>query len=193
MRRKKQIICWFVAFFSILFLSLEGMVYFHQNSYLPQNADAAIILGHSLSDGRTPDIYLETRLESGLFLYKNGFCKKLIVTGGQGPKDKIPVAEAMKEWLIQKGVTESDIFTENTSKNTMENLQFSKQITDAQSIASVIIVTNDFHIYRAMLMGKTLFSSVSGSAAPSPGGIETIFWYLKEPFSLLKYYVTALF
>lgn len=186
-KRKKYMVI--LLFLLLLFIFLEGLVVFHQNSYTPHKSDAAIILGYSLKDGKEPSQILEQRLQQGLSLYKTGCFNYFIVSGGQGPQDTLPVAEAMKNWLLDHNVAEDRILTEIQSKNTYENMEYSLKIAKKHQLESMIIITSDFHMYRSMEMADDFFNQISGSASHTSFTLETLLLYLKEPFSLLKYYL----
>lgn len=98
---------------------------------------------------------LERRLCKALeYLNRNRECK-VIVSGGQGQGEDITEAEAMSKYLLDCGIEKHRIVKENTSKSTKENLQNSAvYIRDMKK--KVGIVTNNFHMYRALQIGKQL-------------------------------------
>lgn len=187
-KRKKQIRILIISVL-VVFSLLEALVIFHKDRYIPQKSDAALVLGYSLKDGNYPSTILEKRLQASLSLYQKGYFDYFIVSGGQGPKDNLAVAQAMKQWLIEHQVPQQIIFTESQSKNTYENMKYTQSIANTHNIKSVIIITSDFHIFRSMLIGKNFFETISGYSSVSPFNMETFFLYIKEPFSLLKYYI----
>ncbi len=176
----------------ITLLFLEYKVVSMQNNYAAGKSDCILILGNSLEDGKNPSKWLLERLEAGLSLYNDGFAEKIIVSGGKGPTDKVPVSQSMKEWLLLNGVSDEHILTEEASKNTYENFKFSKAIAKEENIRSVIVVTNDFHIYRSMQIASNFFKNVSGKSVYSEFDFKKLLAYLKEPFSLIKYCITTI-
>lgn len=91
----------------------------------------------------------------------------IIVSGGQGPNEHKPEAEGMAEYLVEKGVSQEQILIENTSTSTAENLKFSSQFIDEEN-ASVGIITNNFHVFRAtQIARKAGYKDVYGIAARS--------------------------
>ncbi len=93
----------------------------------------------------------------------------------------------MKEWLIEKGVSEDTVITEPMASNTYENFKYSSEISEENHINSVVIVTNDFHMYRSMLIGSRFYENISGSGAEVPMSFRKLLAYLKEPLSIIKY------
>ena len=117
------------------------------------NPQAVIVLGCQVR-GETPSIMLENRLDTALETlneYPDTVC---VVSGGKGKGEDISEAEAMRRYLTENGIPESRIINEDKSKNTRENISFSKEILDERGIDRAIIVTNDFHQYRADIYAR---------------------------------------
>lgn len=113
-----------------------------------RKADAIVILGaHVRSDGQ-PGLGLKMRTNHALQLYKKGYAKKIICTGGRGTYPP-PEAEAAARVLRQRGVPPSDILLENQSTSTWENAAYASEICRAKGYKNVIIVSDPFHLWRA--------------------------------------------
>lgn len=178
-----------IIFFTI-FIYISSLLFYvveNGDSFTPVKSDAIMILGHSLEDGSIPGDWLTLRLEEGLRLYEEGYGSYIIVTGGEGPGDKRPVADSMKEWLISKSIAEDVIITEPMASNTYENFKYTSEIAAENQIHSVVVVTNDFHMYRSMLIGSRFYENISGSSADVPLSLRKILAYIKEPLSIIKY------
>lgn len=191
---KKKFIVSFSAIFSIIciiYFSLLINIIIKGDSYNPDKSDVIIVLGYSLEDGDTPSEYLVERMETALRLYNEGYAKNIIVSGGRGPTDNIPVAVSMKKWFLDRGVPRDFIYSDTISNNTYENFVFSTEICNLNDFNSAIIVTNDFHMYRAMTMADEFFDDFSGEEAILPFGFEKNKMLLKEPLSFIKYEVLA--
>lgn len=179
----------------ILYSYTLVMVIQNGNSYTPGKSDVIIILGHSLDQDNYPEKWLEERLQEGMELYNSGYGEYIIVTGGEGPLDNVAVGEAMKNYLIENGIDESMIITENRANNTYENFKFSKElfVTDERlkDKKDILVVTNDFHMYRSMMIAEDFFHQPTGKSTETKIQIRKLFAYLKEPLSILKYKVTS--
>ena len=171
------------CFFSIL----QALIILAPFTNHPVKSDCILILGYALKDGYHPDEWLTERLEKGLELYKQGYAQLIIVSGGPGFKDHLSVAQAMKQWLIEHSVNEKDIIVEDKARNTLENFEFSKNLSQAYSIKSIIVVTNDFHIFRSMLIAKEYYEKCSAASAPSEFLLKRVFAYLREDAAVVKY------
>ena len=80
----------------------------------PPSYATVVVLGCKVN-GRDPSLMLQRRLEAALPYIKDHPEVPCIVSGGQGNNEEISEAQAMKEWLIQYGVPESQIYLEDRS------------------------------------------------------------------------------
>lgn len=178
-----------LSLFLLIFLYLQLKVVLNKDAFTPINSDAIVILGHVIDDYYMPSYLLEERLKTGLYLYNNNYADIIIVSGGIGPTDDFPVALGMKKWLINNGVPYESILMECESNNTYENFKYTKYLADYNNISSIIVVTNDFHMFRSIYIANMHFENVSGSAAYTQFNFRKLLAYLKEPLSIIKYTV----
>ncbi len=151
----------------ILYIPLLYFSYFlYTKLYLRlvkiEDPDYIIIHGAALiNDLPTP--LLMKRLDKGIEVFNN-YNKKaiIIVSGGQGKDEIFSEAEVMKKYLLNKGIPEAKILEENQSRNTFENLLFSKRLISGLN-KRVIIVSNEYHILRCVIYAKNIgFKAVVG-------------------------------
>ena len=153
--------------------------------------DTAIVLGAAASDNAVSPVYRE-RLNHAITLYNNGYVKAIITTGGQGDGRNTSDAYAAKIYLIENGIPESDILTEDHSTITEENLSFSKEIMNEYGYETALIVSDPLHMKRSMLMahdyGIKAFSSPTQTTMYR--SIKTKFPFLcREEFFYIGYKV----
>lgn len=112
--------------------------------------DAIIVLGAGIK-GETVGKTLRLRLDTTLDYLEQNPNAYVVVSGGQGPYESISEAEAMKRYLISRGVSAEKIIKEDKSTSTEENFAYSKALLDAEigGDLKLAYVTNGFHIYRA--------------------------------------------
>lgn len=122
----------------------------------PKNADVIIVLGAGVTINGWPDRFSSERAVKGIILYKQKFAPKIIFSGGWDHDGYIAAAKAMAKMAKDLGVNESDIFIEDKSHNTYENLLFSSQLMKKHNMQSAIVVTSESHLKRAYLIAKTL-------------------------------------
>ncbi|MGN0362367.1 MAG: YdcF family protein [Bilifractor sp.] len=128
--------------------------------------DTIIVLGAQVRTSG-PSRVLRSRLDTASDYLKENPETICIVSGGQGPNEPCTEAEAMKKYLVGKGIPEGRILEENKSESTLENLEYSSKLLDRDR-DSIGIVTNDFHVFRSMrLAKKDGYRNVCGIAAPS--------------------------
>ncbi len=128
--------------------------------------DYIIVLGAQIRVNG-PSVVLRHRLDAAAEYLMENPETKCIVSGGQGVNEPVSEAEGMAEYLIQKGIGAERILLEDQSRNTVENIRFSMRLMQEPE-ATVGIVTNDFHLYRATRIGKAQgLENVYGIAAYS--------------------------
>lgn len=131
-----------------------------------ERADYIIVLGAQVR-GRTITDSLKRRLDRAADYLAEFPETKVIVSGGQGPGEEITEADAMAEYLIQRGIAKSRILREQKSSSTRENLRFCRKFADVKE-ERIGIVTNGFHIYRASLIAREEgYGNILAIPAPS--------------------------
>ncbi|MCH5138421.1 YdcF family protein, partial [Clostridiaceae bacterium UIB06] len=145
-RVTKLVLCFTSIAFIATLVSTFEIFYFGQSAK-PEKSDCIIVLGCQVYR-TTPSPFLAWRTEHALKLYKEGYGKYIIVSGGQGPGENISEAEAMKRYLVSKGMEASKILIEDKSASTMANLINSKAIMDKEGLKTAIIVSNKYHLKR---------------------------------------------
>ena len=129
------------------------------------HCDVAIILGAATSGEKVSPVYRE-RINHGIWLFENGYVDYLILTGGVGKGNEKSDAYVAKQYAIEKGVPEQVILIEEKSKITEENLEYAKEIMDAFSMDTAIIISDPLHMKRAMLMAKDY--GIEACSSPTP-------------------------
>lgn len=177
----------FIVILISVFLLTSITIYEYGEKAQAANGDCIIILGCSVY-GKTPSPFLRERLNEGIRVYKAGYAHKIIVSGGKGPGETIPEAEAMESYLVKKGIDSSDIIVENNSRTTYENISNSKKIMDKNNFKSAIVVSNKYHLKRAELLCKRLNikSSFTGVYVSEYKGDE-FKGLMRETAAYLKY------
>ncbi len=124
-----------------------------------ENIDCILVLGAGVWKDK-PSPMLEDRLKMGIQLYKDGKAKKIIMSGDHGRKEYDEV-NIMKEYAIDKGVKSEDIFMDHAGFSTYDSIYRAKDVFKAKR---VIIVTQKYHLYRALYIAKRLGIDAYGVA-----------------------------
>lgn len=133
--------------------------------------DHVIVLGAQVR-GTVPSRALRRRMERAVAAAAENPDAVLILSGGQGRGEDITEAECMRNYLVEAGVEEERMILEDRSTSTHENLLFSDRLTGC-SKGKCGIISNDFHICRALLMAKKAgYTDVYGIPAPGDPVME---------------------
>jgi len=136
----------------------------------PTQMDYVIVLGASTQGEQATPVF-RARILEGVRLYHSGQVKKIILTGGPGAP---PQAEVAKTIALEAGVPEENLLVEDKSKNTWENLKFSRELLAGQSQKRVFIVSEPLHLKRALLMAQDL--GMEAYPAPTKTSAYKSFW-----------------
>ena len=151
------------GYVSFLLVSYVCYAYVYGLVARTDGADFVIVLGAGLRpDGRVPPL-LASRLDRGRDVWATldrqapEVKPVMIVSGGKGSDERVSEASAMAAYLANRGVPADRIVLEDQSRNTEENLVFSKAIMDQlRPGARATVVTSDFHAFRAALLARRL-------------------------------------
>lgn len=116
-----------------------------------QDVDCILILGAGIRNNG-PSPMLEDRLLTGIELYENGMSKKILVSGDHTSDDYDEV-NVMKTYLKEKNIPSEDIFMDHAGISTYDSIYRVKNIFKAKKI---IIVTQEYHLYRALYIANSL-------------------------------------
>lgn len=122
--------------------------------------DCIIILGAGVR-GERPTHMLQDRLDYGIALYEMGASNRLLMSGDHGRKNYDEV-NVMKDYAINKGVSSSHVFMDHAGFSTYESLYRARDIFEAKK---VIIVTQKYHLYRALYVADKLGLDAYGVAS----------------------------
>ncbi len=154
--------------------------------------DAIIVLGAGLRNGDQLSGTLQQRLDKAIEIY-NGKEVPIVVSGGQGPDELVSEASVMKDYLVQMGIDESDIYIEDKSTSTEENFAYSKVILDELFTDDYVVIftTNNFHVFRASRYMKDAGLVGYGAGTDSIASLIP-YNYLREYMAIHLYFLTNL-
>lgn len=139
-----------ISCISVAVVCSSILILYGKTDNVTYKEDAVIVLGAAVH-GKTPSLTLKRRLDTAVKYYNQNPEVIIVVSGGKGPQEDITEAEAMKQYLIKKGVAQDNIIKEESATSTYENFVFSKLILDEKfkNDYSVAFITNEYHILRA--------------------------------------------
>lgn len=168
----------------ILFLIIEGLIVSEFNAVPDSGADVCIVLGAQMKESGPSDV-LKRRLDKAIIYLQENPDTLVIVSGGQGSNEPVSEAQGMRDYLILKGIAPERIMMEDTSTSTWENLSYSSELIDKSS-DSVVIVTNNFHVFRAVCTAKKQGYSMVQGLASSTHRSNLLNNMMREFFGVIK-------
>lgn len=116
------------------------------------DADCVLVLGAGVYSDGSPSPMLQDRLEGGIELYELGAAPKLLMSGDHSREDYDEV-NTMKDYAMDKGVPDQDVFMDHAGFSTYDSLYRARDVFQAKK---VIIVTQKYHMYRALYIADQL-------------------------------------
>lgn len=132
-----------------------------ENATQIKDVDCIIVLGCQVRDDGSLSHMLRDRLMRGIELYDAGVAPKLLMSGDHGRKYYDEVG-AMKNYAVENGVPSENVFMDHAGFSTYETVYRAKEIFQADK---VVIVTQEYHLYRALYIAKQLGIEAYGVSA----------------------------
>lgn len=122
--------------------------------------DCVLVLGCQVwAEGR-PSHMLEDRLKQGVWLYQGGM-RTLLMSGDHG-KENYNEVGTMKQYAVDAGVPAQDVFMDHAGFSTYESMYRAKEVF---GVKRLIIVTQKYHLYRALFVARSLGLEAWGVAS----------------------------
>lgn len=153
----------------IVALFVEGCIFSKFSAKPAPGAAYVLVLGAQWKRSGPSEV-LRFRLDAAAKYLKENPDAIAIVSGGQGSNEPISEAEGMKQYLEMKGIDGSRIRMEDQSTNTYENMKFSAKLIEDKR-KRVVVVTNNFHVFRALRLAKKQGYNAEGLSAGSHPGL----------------------
>ena len=141
--------------------STAARILTQEQAVLLQDVDCIVVLGCQVRSDGTPSHMLDDRLKRGVALYELGAAPKLLMSGDHGTVEYDEV-DAMKRYAIEAGIPSEDVFMDHAGFSTYETIYRAKAIFEADKI---LIVTQQYHLYRALYIAEALGVEAYGVAA----------------------------
>ena len=171
-----------VALALAFFIFVECFVVSGSFKSAPENLDCVIVRGARVN-GTVPSGSLYQRTEAAAEYLLRNPDTVCIASGGQGDGEDISEAECIKRGLAERGIEPGRIITEDRSTSTNENFKFSLELLP-EGTENIGIVTNDFHIFRALKTADQ-YSSLSFSGIPAKSTVWGYIHYAMREFAAL--------
>ena len=160
-----------------------------ENDYTKlSDIDCIIILGAGVW-GDKPSPILEDRLLEGIKLYQNNVSDKIIMSGDHG-RESYDEVNIMKNYAIEKGIPSENIFMDHAGFSTYESIYRARDIFKAKKI---VIVTQKYHLYRALYAANCLGLEAYGVGADPRQYSGATFRELREILARDKDFIKCIF
>jgi vancomycin permeability regulator SanA len=183
----------FVVFTGLLIIFAS--IYYYKDDYNDivskgYKLDAGVVLGAAVWGGNRPSPVLRERINKGAELYYAGAVKNIVLTGGGAPGE-MTEAEVAKNELLKKGVNEANIFIENKSNSTLEQVTYINQnLYRKNNWKEIALITDNFHLFRSKQICRFFGMNVKTVASDTPLSTESTFYYsVKESFAIVLFWL----
>lgn len=152
------------------------------------DVDCIIILGAGVW-GNKPSSMLEDRLLEGIKLYQANVSDKIIMSGDHG-REEYDEVNIMKKYAIEKGIPSENIFMDHAGFSTYESIYRARDIFKANK---VVIVTQEYHLYRALYIANQLGMEAYGVGADPRKYVGATYRELREILARDKDFIKCIF
>ncbi|MCX7614629.1 MAG: YdcF family protein [Clostridiales bacterium] len=149
--------------------------------------DCALVLGARVYSSGKLSPMLEDRVLTGIELYQNGTVPKLLLSGDHGRKNYDEV-NAMKRYALDKKIPQQDIFMDHAGFSTYESMYRAR---DVFQVKRTIIVTQKFHLNRAIFIARALGINTYGIAADKREYQNQWYNELRESLARVKDFINV--
>ncbi len=145
-------------------------------------ASYALVLGAGLRRDGSPTAVLSDRVATAVELYHAGKARTLIMSGAASDRGDVE-AEAMARMAMRMGVPASALILDRAGDRTLSScINAAKQ----SGTSRLIIVTQRFHLPRALLLCEALGIQAHGVEADRRTYRAEPFWKLREAAATLR-------
>ncbi|MGF6602925.1 vancomycin permeability regulator SanA [Paraburkholderia sp. GAS448] len=170
MRLLKIIAC--LCLFSGVVLASVGLF------SLPRPADVVIVLGNTVYVDGSPSPRLAARLDRAFQCYEQRQCKLVFVSGGIDASGT-DEAQAMHTYLVRRGVPSDNIMVDRAGNDTWSTARNASAFMRNRGLSSALVVTQYFHLPRAMFALKRFGVREVSGAYPA-------FWEVRDVYSIAR-------
>lgn len=176
------------VFSIVVFLHYQPKIFGDENSLEifenKNDAPNALVFGAGLNASNKPSPILEDRIVVAVDLYKSDKINKIIMTGDNSTLSHNE-PDVMRDEAIRLGVPSEDIVQDYAGRKTYDSCFRAKEIFQQKKL---ILVTQTFHMTRAMFLCDNLGIDVTGVTADTEKYDlpSQVFWQVRDELSMLK-------
>ena len=190
-RRMRTLGVFVIVAFGAYFALIARVYAYGVGSHLTRSHfDAAIVLGAAVR-GDQPSPVFRDRIDQGIRLFKSGKVDWLVLTGGRPESAPVAESEIARRYAESNGVPANRMLTETGSHNTYQNLYYTLRAVKSIQLKSFVIVTDPYHLRRAMTMADEQGMDAEPSGVPH-SRMNSLSFLLNETWRDAKHNVRRL-
>lgn len=149
--------------------------------------DCILVLGAGVRDDGSPSVMLRDRVATGISLFRDGASARLLMSGDHG-RENYDEVNVMKRLATEAGIDPDAVFCDHAGFSTYESIYRAKEIFGAER---VLIVTQEYHLYRALYVARRLGLEAYGVSADVRSYRGQTYRDLREDLARFKDFFTA--
>ncbi len=187
----KALMCAALVFYAVTFSALVGYIYLSPSEDVvaaSQSGGRVYIVFGAKVKSYGPTATLAARLDAAVDAMERDGDSVCIVTGGQGIDEPTTEAEAMKDYMVSRGIDSDRIYMEAEAHDTRDNIKFSMALMEKEGLSGrrVVCVSSDTHIPRIRLMCSEAGLDAGFIKAESPKKEYLFTTWVREYLSYCK-------
>ena len=148
--------------------------------------DCVIVLGAGYRDNYQPSPMLKDRMDIGIKAFQAGKADKLLLSGDSMDPQSHDEIKVMYDYSVSNGISQQDILTDPYGLSTYESMWRARNVFNAEK---VIVITQKYHLYRAVYIGNQLGIETVGIACDQRDyGVKMIWYTIREVIARCKDY-----
>lgn len=177
-----DVYCTVFAYFECMLIGAAACGLLAGKHVPSRDRDFIIILGCGFRKDGSLSPLLRGRVDRAMDFWReqqsqSGLTAVLVPSGGQGSDETMSEAEAMRRYMVEQGVPDEKILPEDRSRNTFQNMAYSKALTDASHPGGkVAFATTNYHVFRSGVWARMAGLEAEGM------GARTRWWYWPNAF-----------
>jgi SanA protein len=194
-RKLKRATALFFVLFLVVYIFINLLVYLQARDYLYTDVHlvpasyTALVPGASVFSSGRPSAVLADRLDKAIELYEHNKIKRFLLSGDHA-KPHYDEVNNMKAYLVEHGIPDSIIFTDHAGFDTYNSMVRAKEIF---GVDSLIVVTQEFHLRRAIYIARHKGLVVNGFKADKRRYTSLPYLMFRESFANIKAFLEVLF
>jgi vancomycin permeability regulator SanA len=186
----RRVISFILLLIIVIPLYVAGNIWYTAKNTTAEKSDVILVMGAAQFDGRPSEVLL-ARLNQAKSIFKADLAPRIYTVGGGAPGDRTTEAAASKAWLIDNGISKTNVLAIAKGRDTLSSTKAYVEQMRKSNFSSVVIVTDPYHCYRAVKMARDYGLIATCSAVKSGPAANSGIKYLARETGAYLAYVTV--